>query len=344
MNENTAPSDKNHITTWVVVLLLILIVGGYFLMRTGQAHKTITLTEPVTFAYTVLPDAALAQVATANGYYLQEGLAATPQVHLIGKAALQAVLDGKADFATVAETPVMFSIMKGDKISIIATIDTSYKNMAVVARKNRGILTFRDLKGKKIATTFGTIGEFFMDSILVANGISRKDMKVVNLPPERLQDALANGDVDSISAWNPILIRTQKQLGDGGITFYGEDVYTQTFNVVAAQENIRRNPTKVIKMLRALIKAEEFIRNNPAEAQKIVADASQLDKALVGEIWAANNFRVALHQSLVIAMEDETRWAIRSNLTEEKKMPNYLDYIYFDGLESLKPGAVTITK
>jgi hypothetical protein len=27
------------------------------------------------------------------------------------------VLEGKADFATVAETPIMFAIMKGEKIS-----------------------------------------------------------------------------------------------------------------------------------------------------------------------------------------------------------------------------------
>jgi len=43
-------------------------------------------------------------------------------------------------------------------------------------------------------------------------------------------------------------------------------------------------------------------------------------------------------------MEDETRWAMRSNITKDKKMPNYLDYIYFNGLESLKPGALRITK
>ena len=86
--------------------------------------------EKVTIAYSASPDAALAQVAQAKGYYLQEGLDATPQMHPYGKVALDAMLEGKADFATVAETPVMFEIMNGGKISIIATIQTSMRNVA----------------------------------------------------------------------------------------------------------------------------------------------------------------------------------------------------------------------
>ena len=96
-----------------------------------------------------------------QGYYLQEGLEATPHLHPYGKLALQEVLDGKADFATVAETPVMFAIMKGEKISIIATIQTSNRNNAILARKDKGILTPDDLKGKKIGATFGTTSAIF---------------------------------------------------------------------------------------------------------------------------------------------------------------------------------------
>jgi len=59
---------------------------------------------------------------------------------------------------------VMFAIMEGNKISIIATIQTSNRNNAIIARKDRGILTPQDLRGRKIATTFGTIAEFFMDA------------------------------------------------------------------------------------------------------------------------------------------------------------------------------------
>jgi NitT/TauT family transport system substrate-binding protein len=325
-----------------VVCLVALLVCCFSCSRTER--EPAGPPEKVTFAYTVLPDAALAQVATANGYYLREGLVVTPQVHQIGKQALQAVLDGKADFATVAETPVVFSVMRGDKISILATIDTSHRNMAIVARKDKGISAFHDLRGKRIATTFGTIGEFFMDSMLVANGISRRDLNAVNMPSENLHDALVHGDVAAISTWNPILIRTQRKLGKNGVTFYGEDIYTQTYHVVARQEYVHRHPENVEKLLRSLIRAEEFIRQNRAEAQRIVANSSRTDRESVEQTWSANNFSVALDQSLVLALEDESRWAITNRLTAATKVPNYLDYIYLDGLQAVKPDAVRLLR
>jgi len=300
--------------------------------------------EKVTFAYTVLPDAALAQIATANDFYRLEGLEVTPQMHQIGKQALQSVLDGKADFATVAETPIMLSIMRGDRIFVLATINISNRNMVIVASKDKGVYLFPDLKGKKIATTFGTIGEFFMDCMLIANGVSRQDLSVVNLPSENLHDALANGDVAAISVWNPILIQSQRTLGDRCVTFYGEDVYTQTYNVVATQEYTRKNPGSVNKLLRSLVKAEEFIRQNPAEAQKIVAGSSQIDRKSIEETWSSNKYRVALDQLLVLVLEDESRWAIRNKVTGAKTVPNYLDSIYFDGLKAVKPDAVRILR
>jgi NitT/TauT family transport system substrate-binding protein len=41
-------------------------------------------------------------------------------------------------------------------------------------------------------------------------------------------------------------------------------------------------------------------------------------------------------------MEDEARWMINNNLTAENQVPNFLDYIYMDGLETVKPGAVNM--
>ena len=68
--------------------------------------------EKVTIAYSAATDAVLAEIAQRHGYYLQEGLEAIPIMRAYGKAALQAVLEGKADFATVADPPVMFAIMR----------------------------------------------------------------------------------------------------------------------------------------------------------------------------------------------------------------------------------------
>jgi NitT/TauT family transport system substrate-binding protein len=41
-------------------------------------------------------------------------------------------------------------------------------------------------------------------------------------------------------------------------------------------------------------------------------------------------------------MNDEAHWIINNDLTIEKEIPDFLDYIYMDGLEAVKPNAVNI--
>lgn len=336
-----ACTRKIQIAIWITVVVLIV---GALTACTKADEKSVGPPEKVTIAYSATLDSALAQIAQTQGYYLQEGLDAIPQKHPYGKVALDAMLKGKADFATVAETPVLLAIMNGEKISIIATILTSNRNNAIIARKDKGILAPRDLKGRTIAVTFGTTLDFFMNAFLVSQGISRKNMTVVNMTRENMAESLERGDVDAISAWSYDVIQEQKKLGDKGITFYDDDIYTQTFNIVTTQDYVRTNPENVKKMLRALVKAEKFVAQNPAEAQAIVADFTGLDKAVIGEMWGVENYSVGLDQSLLLAMEDESEWAIKSGLTPAKKIPNYLIFIYTDGLESVKPNAVRILR
>jgi NitT/TauT family transport system substrate-binding protein len=238
----------------------------------------------------------------------------------------------------------MFAIMKGEKISVIATIQNSDTGNAVLARRDRGILTPGNLKGKRIAATLGTTSDFFLDAILGLHGISRKDVEVVDMKAGEMADALARGDIDAVSTFTPYNVFTQKKLGDRVIVFQDRDIYRWTFNVVAKQEFIRKNPDKVKKMLRALVRAEAFAGENPAEAQKIVADFCGIEKAIVRDIWADTSFTVTLDQSLILALEDESRWAINSGLTSARKIPNYLDFIYIDGLKAVNPKAIRILR
>ncbi len=342
--ETTTQSRKCQFSTRMTIVISVLALFGLFVGCSRSGEKSPVLPQKITIAYAASTDSALAQVAQTQGYYRHEGLEAIPQTYPYGKVALQAVLQGSADFATVAETPVMFAIMRGEKLAIVATILTSNRNVAVIARKDKGILTAADLRGRKIASTAGTISEFFMDSFLLMQGISRKDVTIVNLQPNEVGEALAKGSVDAASAFAPFLIDIRKDLGDRGTTFYDEDIYTQTFNIVARQEYIGKNPGIVKNMLRALVKAEEFVRQHPAEAQRITADFSRIDITTVRESWVSDNFNVTLDQSLLLALEDESRWAIESGLTSRAKIPNYLEHIYSDGLESVKPKAVRILR
>ncbi|MES2877954.1 MAG: NrtA/SsuA/CpmA family ABC transporter substrate-binding protein [Pseudomonadota bacterium] len=296
--------------------------------------------QTITFAYTYQPQSTLVHMAVAKGYFAEEGLDVQSSLHTYGKAALQAVLEGQADFATVAETPIMFSVLNGKQIFVVANIESSTKNNAIAARTDSGITVPRDLKGKRIGFTPGTTSDFFLDSLLTANGLTRKEIKPVTMKPEEMQAAIMTKKVDAVSTWNYPLTQIKQQLGSGGVIFYDEQIYTETFNIAAPQAFVRQNPETVKRVLRALIKAENFVEKNPDEAQILMSGTTKVDKMLVHDVWNAFSYRVVLDSTLLITLEDETRWAINNKLTDQTVMPDYLNYIHVDSLKAVKFDAV----
>jgi NitT/TauT family transport system substrate-binding protein len=332
-------SRKHARFTALSLAVIVLIFGSG--VGCGPKEQT-SSPEKVTIAYTTAANAVLTCIAFAKGYFSEEGLDATPQPQAFGQRALNAVMEGKADLGTVADTPIVFAVMNGKKITILAVIQTSNKNEAIVARADRGIASPSDLKGKTIGIRSGTASDFLAHTILIAHGIDRNDVEIVDLQPEEMATALSTGRVDAVSIWNPILIRLQQELGDRGRTFYGDRLYTSTFCIAAAQDFVDKNPEVIKKVLRALIKAEAFVRQHPEASRRLVAEFIQIDPSLLDEIWGLYQYKVTLNQALLVDLEDQTRWAMKYRFIERTAMPNYLDFIHIDGLQAVDPEAVRI--
>ena len=323
--------------SFIPILIIASLIGCQ-----KAAQQSDVPPQKITVSYTTQPQSTLIHVALANGYFVEEGLDVQTIVNTFGKASLQTLLEHKSDFASVAETPVMFSILKGEKIFVIANVETTNMNNAILARVDAGIVKSADLKGKRIGYTPGTTSDFFLDSILTANNLSRKQIQAIPLKPEEMQDAIMAKQVDAVCTWNYPLVQIKHLLGANGTIIYDKEIYTETYNVAAQQEYVKNNPETVQRFLRALIKAENFVVKNPDAAQSIVSSATKVDKNLVREVWDAFNYHVTQNNSLLITLEDETRWAMENKLTPQKVMPNYQDYLYLDGLRAVKPEAVKV--
>jgi NitT/TauT family transport system substrate-binding protein len=238
----------------------------------------------------------------------------------------------------------MFAVMDGKNITTLAAIQTSSRNEAIVARQDRGISKPADLKGKKIGVTRGTTADYFLDSFLLVHGIGSERVALIDMKPDEMADALGKGRVDAVSTFNPTLKQLEKGLGSKGVIFFGETFYTEIFCIAAGREYVKKYPEAIKKVLRALIKAETFVQQHPGEALSFAAEFTKTDKAILYEIGDIFTFRVALDQSLLVDFEDQTRWAIKNRLTVRRDMPNYLDHIYSDGLQAVKPDAVRMVR
>jgi NitT/TauT family transport system substrate-binding protein len=93
-----------------------------------------------------------------------------------------------------------------------------------------------------------------------------------------------------------------------------------------------------------LAQAEEYAVNHPVEAAAILKQRLNLNDPHAKTVWLRNQISLSLDQSLISAMEDEARWMIKNNLTNNKQVPDFVNYVYTDGLKAIKPEAVNIIR
>ena len=326
----------------VVVAVLVISVSILACSRTEQ--KPIGPLEKVTVAIVQPLYSVLILVAKSNNYFRDEGLDVTVQEHQNGVAALDALFAGRAELAATAETPVMFAVTEGRRLTILAQTFVSDRNMAIVARKDRGVVAPSDLKGKKIAVSPGTVGEYFLHTFLTFNGISPHEVTIVKLDPVELIAAVLTGKVDAASTWNPHVHKMQKELGGRGLTLALTPPHPLMIVMSSRPDFPAQKPGTVKGVLRALIRAENFVRENPREAIKMVAGAIGIEPDQLGELWQSDVFKVSLDQSLLINLENEARWAINNRLTTAAAVPNFLNSLNMDGLSAVKPSVVTVIR
>ncbi|STQ92281.1 Sulfate starvation-induced protein 1 [Janthinobacterium lividum] len=280
--------------------------------------------------------------AHGQGHFAREGIDARLQPYSSGKASMEAVLQGKADLGTVSDIPVVLASLKKQSVVIIASIFEAERDHGIVGRLDRGVSTPASLKGKRIGVTLGTSGQFTLDAFLNRQKLLPAEVTLRNYAPEQLAGALARGEVDAAAGWEPFLTGMTHAIAGKAAIFYGEDVYAGLFNVAGTDGYVRSHPATVRKVLRALIAGARFCQDEPDAARALFAKASASETARLQAAWHGYRFGVVLDQGLLLALEDEARWAIRNRLAERADMPNFLDTVYLDGLEAVAPSAVTV--
>lgn len=323
----------------LLVLAAALLAAAYAWRAASRPAGPV---EQVTIANTAYAGTCPVLAAQHLGHFEDEGLRVTIRSYTTGKAALGAMLKGEADLATSAELPIVFAATRGEPVTVIATMLVAEKDYGIVARRDRGIAAPAALKGRKIGVTVNTSAHFVLDAFLNRQKLSAGDVEVRDFKPEELAGAMAQGEIDAASTWEPYLSGLREQLGDNGASFSVADVYDSLYNVSGTRDYVLKHPEAVRKVLRALIRGSRYCKESPEAASAIVAAGIEADAARLRALWPSYRFGVSLDQSLLLALEDQTRWAMKNRLTDAARMPNYLNHVYVDGLEAVAPAAVTM--
>jgi NitT/TauT family transport system substrate-binding protein len=297
--------------------------------------------EPIVLGGLVSDTNIMVFTAEDQQFFAKNGINLTFKTYDTGLATIDELLSGNVDIAGASEYPIIAKAFEKDNISIIAGISKSYI-VYFIGLTDRGIRNVADLKGKKIGLSRGTIPEFYLGRFLNLNGMSIRDVNLINLPPGQAADAIANESVDAVVTWEPYVNRTREQHANGTVIWSvqsGQAVYGV---LVCRNDWIKQHPDLVRRVLNSLAEAEGYIVQHPAGAKAILQGRYHYDDKYIARAWPEHQFALSLDQSLVVAMEDEGRWMIANNLTTAKTIPDIRDHIYIKGLEEVKPESVNV--
>ena len=126
-------------------------------------------------------------------------------------------------------------------------------------------------------------------------------------------------------------------------SFTDEGIYSELYVFAFSKNYLKNNPAAAEKFLRASIKAEEFIKNNPTQAKSIVSNFTKLDPKVLDAIWQRFDFAVVLTPKLAEYMQQEAVWARETGKAPATAtLPPTETFIDPTILRSIKPEAVQI--
>jgi len=266
-----------------------------------------------------------------------------------GRAAMQALLAGSADFATATDTPVVFAALRGLKPVVLASYSRYSLDMKVTVRKDRDIdpATPASLKGKRIGTLLGTSGQYMLDRYLEMAGLKMADIEVINMKPADLVTAAATGELDGF-AWTSRAARLAAKQSNGNTTTMNQDgfeKYFQSHQLLLTNETVVKERPEVLKpAVQAILAAEDYMTKN-ANWPEQITERTKTPVEEINKSVSAYEFQVRFDQRFLDDLVAEAEWAINNKLVPSPggDLKALLRGVVHDApLKALRPDRVTI--
>lgn len=178
--------------------------------------------------------------------------------------------------ATTVETWIAWNA-NGVATTQIFQLDKSYGADGMVVKP--GITKISDLKGKTVAASApGTAPYFGLAWMLKKNGLSTKDVKIVNLEPQAAANAMIAGTsgLDAAMTYEPYLsaVREKPEAGKIIATTLDYPMVMDTFG--CTPKFLAENPKAARALADGYFDALEMIKKDPAKSFEIMgADVKQ---------------------------------------------------------------------
>jgi NitT/TauT family transport system substrate-binding protein len=215
-------------------------------------------------------------VAIDKGFFKDQGIDTELKNIPSSGDRVAALTAGSVAFSNLGRIAAITEMARGNhSFYFFANIDDSPGNEGCWARP--GFDSFTALRGHKVAAN--TSAEITMDGLLENQGMTEKDVQIVNLPGPEMAGALAKGDVDAACVWGPLLSAVKAATPGGKLL--GTDADTPNFKkfgtmaspdvMIISAKLVNDQPALAARLVKAIFQGVAYTNAHPQDAAALVA-------------------------------------------------------------------------
>lgn len=258
-------------------------------------------------------------VAIEKGFYEDLGMKVNPIPFDFKESVVDAVVSGKADFATGSADEIIFARAKGIPIKAIAIIYRINPTVAFSLKKS-GITKPQDFVGKKVGIEKSANIQYLYSAMMSKLNIDRT--KITEIPVGYDAKELLEGKVDVSTGYitnEPNLVKEAGQdvntilMADYGVDMYADVLFT-------TEKMINTNPDLVARFVQATIKGWQYALENEEEAVDMTLKYAT-NSNIIHELSMLHNSAPLIHTGTApLGYMDQSGWEKAQNILVEQKL------------------------
>lgn len=226
---------------------------------------------PLRIGYLNVMDDAPVMLAKDAGLYEKQGLDANLQVFSSGTDLIKAIVGGQLDAGVLGFTNALTWAAQGADLKVVGGAQMGYHSLLV--RKDAGIKTLADLKGRRLATQQrGSTADIVLNGVVLpAAGLKRQDVQLLYVSPSVAIESLAAGRADAAFVFEPYDHIARLTAPVTSIYEIGKSWPFPCMVVITSGKALEQNRDGIDRLLEAQRQAIQTLREQPEEAARLLA-------------------------------------------------------------------------
>jgi NitT/TauT family transport system substrate-binding protein len=253
-----------------MTFFIALSLAAVFLTA-GCLHKTPEAKKSIKIGINVWPGYAHAFLAQEKGMFKKNGVDVEFVLRKDMSENIKLYQEGEVDGLFCAYPDILIFNSEGIPTKVVYVADYSDTGDVIIGKPE--FKSLRDLKGKKVGCEgINTFSHLFVLKALEKAGLKEIDLQFARVPALDVLTELEKGVIDAGHTWEPVTSQALKKgykiLGKAG------DVPGIITDVLAfSAQLIDERPDDVLRIVKSLLEARDFIYSNREEALAIMSRA-----------------------------------------------------------------------